>query len=101
MDANIDLGLLLAPPLHHGRPHLPRVIHLRPLQCPRDLLHMLVNFLCRYPPRNRIQQHLHHLPVRSSGIVCHRCHGISHVKKDCTSQRTYIATDDGYMSASC
>jgi hypothetical protein len=51
-DANIDLGLLLAPPLHHGRTHLPRVIHLRPLQRPRDLprhlLHMLVNFLCGY-----------------------------------------------------
>jgi len=37
---------------------------------------------------------------RSSGIVCHSCHGISHVKKDCPSQRTYIATDDGYISAS-
>jgi hypothetical protein len=67
MDTNIDLGLLLAPPLHHGRTHLPRVIHLRPLQRPHDLLrhllHMLVNFLCRYPPRNRIHQHLQHLPV--------------------------------------
>jgi hypothetical protein len=37
---------------------------------------------------------------RSSGIVCHRCHGIGHVKKDCPSQRTYITTDDGYISAS-
>jgi hypothetical protein len=37
---------------------------------------------------------------RSSGIVCHRCHGIGHVKKDCPNQRTYIATDDGYISAS-
>jgi hypothetical protein len=37
---------------------------------------------------------------RSLGIVCHRCHGIGHVKKDCPSQRTYIATDDGYISAS-
>lgn len=37
---------------------------------------------------------------RSSGIVCHRCHGIGHVKKDCPSQRTYIATDDGYISTS-
>jgi hypothetical protein len=36
----------------------------------------------------------------SSGIVCHRCHGIGHVKKDCPSQRTYIATDEGYISAS-
>jgi hypothetical protein len=27
-DANIDLGLLLAPPLHHGRTHPPRAIHL-------------------------------------------------------------------------
>jgi hypothetical protein len=36
---------------------------------------------------------------RSSGIVCHRCHGIGHVKKDCPSQRTYIATNDGYISA--
>jgi hypothetical protein len=37
---------------------------------------------------------------RSSGIVCHSCNGIGHVKKDCPSQRTYIATDDGYISAS-
>jgi hypothetical protein len=36
----------------------------------------------------------------SLGIVCHHCHGIGHVKKDCLSQRTYIATDDGYISAS-
>jgi hypothetical protein len=36
---------------------------------------------------------------RSLGIICHRCHGIGHVKKDCPSQRTYIATDDGYISA--
>jgi hypothetical protein len=58
---------LLSISVHHGRTHLPRVIHLRPLQRPRDLprhlLHMLVNFLCRYPPRNRIHQHLQHLPV--------------------------------------
>jgi hypothetical protein len=37
---------------------------------------------------------------RSSSIVCHRCHGIGHVKKDCPSQRTYIAMDDDYISAS-
>jgi hypothetical protein len=37
---------------------------------------------------------------RSSVIVCLRCHGIGHVKKDCPSQRTYIAMDDGYISAS-
>jgi hypothetical protein len=37
---------------------------------------------------------------RSSGIVCHRCHGIGRMKKDCPSQRTYIAMDDGYISAS-
>ena len=37
---------------------------------------------------------------RSSGIVCHHYHGIGHVKKDCPSQRTYIASDDGYISAS-
>ena len=28
-------------------------------------------------------------------IVCHRCHGMGHVMKDCPSQRAYIATDDG------
>jgi hypothetical protein len=33
-------------------------------------------------------------------IQCHRCHGLGHVKKDCPRQRTYIATDDGYISAS-
>jgi hypothetical protein len=37
---------------------------------------------------------------RISSIQCHRCHGLGHVKKDCPSQRTYIATDDGYISAS-
>ena len=43
-------------------------------------------------------------PTSSSGhtssIKSHRCHGIGHVKKDCPSQRTYIATEDGYISAS-
>jgi hypothetical protein len=28
-------------------------------------------------------------------IQCHRCHGIGHVKKDCPSQRAYVATEDG------
>jgi len=38
---------------------------------------------------------------RAKPIVCHRCHGMGHVMKDCPSQRAYIATDDGgYVSAS-
>lgn len=37
---------------------------------------------------------------RSSGIQCHRCHGLGHVQKDCPSKRSYIATDDGYISTS-
>ncbi|KAG2628640.1 hypothetical protein PVAP13_3KG399954 [Panicum virgatum] len=37
---------------------------------------------------------------RTSSIKCHRCHGIGHMKKDCPSQRMYIAIDDGYISAS-
>ena len=37
---------------------------------------------------------------RTSGIQCHRCHGIGHVQKDCPSQRAYIATEDGYISTS-
>ena len=37
---------------------------------------------------------------RTSGIQCHRCHGIGHVQKDCPSQRTYIATEDDYISTS-
>ena len=37
----------------------------------------------------------------SSGIQCHRCHGLGHVKKDCPSQRAYVAKDDGgYISTS-
>ena len=37
----------------------------------------------------------------SSGIQCHRCHGLGHVKKDCPSQQAYVATDDGgYISTS-
>jgi hypothetical protein len=38
---------------------------------------------------------------RTSGIQCHRCHGIGHVKKDCPSQRAYVVTEDGgYISTS-
>ena len=37
---------------------------------------------------------------RTSGIQCHRCHGIGHVQKDCPSQQAYIATEDGYISTS-
>ena len=38
---------------------------------------------------------------RTSGIQCYRCHGIGHVKKDCPSQRAYLATEDGgYISTS-
>jgi hypothetical protein len=37
---------------------------------------------------------------RTSGIQCHRCHGIGHVQKDCPSKRAYIATEDGYISTS-
>ncbi|KAG2650543.1 hypothetical protein PVAP13_1NG202019 [Panicum virgatum] len=37
---------------------------------------------------------------RTTGIQCHRCHGFGHVRKDCPSQRAYIATEDGYISAS-
>jgi hypothetical protein len=36
----------------------------------------------------------------TSSIQCHRCHGLGHMKRDCPSQRTYIATDAGYNSAS-
>jgi hypothetical protein len=37
---------------------------------------------------------------RTSGIQCHRCHGLGHVQKDCPSQWAYIATEDGYISTS-
>ena len=37
---------------------------------------------------------------RTSGIQCHRCHGIGHVQKDCPSQWAYIAIEDGYISIS-
>jgi hypothetical protein len=33
-------------------------------------------------------------------IQCHRCHGLGHMKRDCPSQRTYVATDAGYISVS-
>jgi hypothetical protein len=36
----------------------------------------------------------------TSSIQCHRCHGLGHMKRDCPSQRTYVATDAGYISAS-
>jgi hypothetical protein len=37
----------------------------------------------------------------TSGIRCHKCQGVGHMKKDCPSQRAYIATDDGgYISTS-
>jgi hypothetical protein len=37
---------------------------------------------------------------RTSGIQCHRCHGLGHVQKDCPSQQAYIAIEDGYISTS-
>jgi hypothetical protein len=36
----------------------------------------------------------------TSSIQCHRCHGLGHMKRDCPSQRTYVAKDTGYISAS-
>lgn len=36
----------------------------------------------------------------STNIVCHRCKGMGHVMKDCPSRRAFIATADGYVSAS-
>jgi hypothetical protein len=38
--------------------------------------------------------------VHTSSIQCHRCHGLGHMKRDCPSQRTYVATDAGYISVS-
>jgi hypothetical protein len=36
----------------------------------------------------------------NSKIICHRCKGMGHVMKDCPSHRAFIATEDGYVSAS-
>ena len=37
----------------------------------------------------------------TTGIQCHRCHGLGHIAKNCPSQRAYVATEDGgYMSTS-
>jgi len=33
-------------------------------------------------------------------IICHRCKGMGHVMKDCLSHRAFVATKDGYVSAS-
>ena len=39
---------------------------------------------------------------RSANIVCHRCKGMGHIMKDCSSTRAFIAAPDGngYVSAS-
>jgi hypothetical protein len=37
---------------------------------------------------------------RTTGIQCHRYLGFDHVRKDCPSQRAYMATHDGYISTS-
>jgi hypothetical protein len=38
---------------------------------------------------------------RTSDIKFHHCHGVGHFQRDCPSQKSYIATDDGgYVSAS-
>jgi hypothetical protein len=38
---------------------------------------------------------------RTSDIKCHRCHGVGHFQRDCPSQKSYFAIDDGgYVSAS-
>jgi hypothetical protein len=37
----------------------------------------------------------------TSDIKCHCCHGVGHFQRDCSSKKSYIATDDGgYVSAS-
>ena len=36
----------------------------------------------------------------SAKIICHRCKGMTHVMKNCHSRRSFIATEDGYVSAS-
>jgi hypothetical protein len=38
---------------------------------------------------------------RTFDIKCHHCHGVGHFQRDCSSKKSYIATDDrGYVSAS-
>jgi hypothetical protein len=38
---------------------------------------------------------------RTSDIKCHRYHGIGHYQRDCSSNKSYIATaDGGYVSGS-
>jgi hypothetical protein len=38
---------------------------------------------------------------RTSGIKCHRCHGIGHFQRDCPSKKSYIAiANGGYVSGS-
>jgi hypothetical protein len=37
---------------------------------------------------------------RTSDIKCHHCHRVGHFQRDCSSKKSYIATDDGgYVSA--
>ncbi|KAF0933232.1 hypothetical protein E2562_016171 [Oryza meyeriana var. granulata] len=38
---------------------------------------------------------------RTSGLQCHRCHGIGQLQRNCPNQRASIATEDGgYISTS-
>jgi hypothetical protein len=49
------------------------------------------------------QNHLHHQSSigRTSDIKCHHCYGVGHFQHDCSSKKSYIATnDEGYVSAS-
>jgi hypothetical protein len=34
---------------------------------------------------------------RTSDIKCHRCHGVGHFQRDCSSKKSYIAIDDGEL----